>query len=167
MESEPSIETRAEQPYVGITRFVTMRTINQVADRMPEVFGWLAARGVQPAGAPFFRYHTIDMERELEIEVGVPVPRGSAVPASDDEVTAGVLPAGRYATAAHVGHPDQLVQATADLLAWADKQGLRWDREPGDRGEKWGARLEFYETDPAAEPDMSKWRTVLAFRLAD
>ena len=109
MESEPSIETRAEQPYVGINRFVTMQTINEVADRMPEVFGWLAARGVQPAGAPFFRYHTIDMERELEIEVGVPVPRGSAVPASDDEVTAGVLPAGRYATVAHVGHPDQLV----------------------------------------------------------
>jgi len=164
---EPSIETRPEQPYVGITRFVTMQTIPEVADRLPEVFDWLAARGVEPAGAPFFRYYTIDMERELEIEVGVPVPRGSAVPASDDEVTAGVLPAGRYATVEHVGHPDQLVQATADLLAWAEKQGLRWDRAPGERGETWGARLEFYETDPAVEPDMSKWHTVLAFRLAD
>ena len=164
---EPSIETRTEQPYVGITRFVTMQTIAEAADQLPVVFDWLGARGVQPAGAPFFRYHTIDMERELEIEVGVPVPRGSAVPASDDEVTAGVLPAGRYATIEHVGHPDQLVTATADLLAWAEKQGLSWDRTPGENGEKWGARLEFYETDPAVEPDMSKWRTVLAFRLAD
>jgi DNA gyrase inhibitor GyrI len=167
MLSEPSIETRDEQPYVGITRFVTMQTMNDVAEQYPTVFGWLAARGVEPAGAPFFRYYTIDMERELEVEAGVPVPHGSAIPASDDEVTAGVIPAGRYATATHVGHPDELVQATADLLAWADKQGLRWDSEPGERGEKWRARLEFYETDPAVEPDMTKWHTTLAFRLAD
>jgi hypothetical protein len=25
----------------------------------------------------------------------------------------------------------------------------------------------FYKTDPTAEPDMSKWETELAFRLAD
>jgi hypothetical protein len=34
-------------------------------------------------------------------------------------------------------------------------------------GDRWGARLEFYLTDPAEEPDMSKWQTQLAFRLAD
>ncbi len=167
MQSEPSIETRAEQPYVGITRFVTMETMNQIADQFPTVFEWLAARGVEMAGTPFFRYYTIDMERELEVEIGVPVPRGSAIPASGDEVTAGVIPAGRYATVTHVGHPDELVTATADLLAWADKQGLRWDAQPGERGEKWGGRFEFYETDPQVEPDMTKWRTTLAFRLAD
>ena len=164
---EPSIETRTEQPYVGITSFVTMQNFGPVIEAHSRVFGWLAARGVEPAGAPFFRYHTIDMQRELEVEAGVPVPPGSAVPASDEEVTAGVLPAGRYAVVEHVGHPDTLVQATGDLLAWAEKQGLQWDNEPGERGEKWGARLEFYETDPEVEPDMSKWLTVLAFRLAD
>jgi effector-binding domain-containing protein len=167
METEPSIVTRAEQPYVGVTRFVTMQTMNEVVAQFPVVFGWVEARGVEPVGAPFFRYHTIDMERELEVEVGVPVPHGSAVPASDDEVTAGVLPAGRYATVDHVGHPDQLVGATADLLAWAAKEGLRWDMTPSEHGDKWGARLEFYETDPDVEPDMNKWLTVLAFRLAD
>jgi hypothetical protein len=30
----------------------------------------------------------------------------------------------------------------------------------------WGARLEIYESDPAQEPDMDKWVTDLAFRLA-
>jgi len=164
---EPSIETRTEQPYIGITRFVTMGAFGPVIEAHPRVFGWLAARGVEPAGAPFFRYYTIDMDGELEIEAGVPVPHHSAIPASDEEVKAGWLPAGRYATVEHVGHPDTLVQATADLLAWAEKQGLRWDAEPGERDEKWGARLEFYETDPAVEPDMHKWRTRLAFRLAD
>jgi len=34
-------------------------------------------------------------------------------------------------------------------------------------GERWAARLEIYETDPAEEPDVSKWTTLLAFRLSD
>jgi hypothetical protein len=33
-------------------------------------------------------------------------------------------------------------------------------------GDRWGARLEIYESDPAQEPDMDKWVTDLAFRLA-
>ena len=38
---------------------------------------------------------------------------------------------------------------------------------PSADGDRWGARLEFYLTDPREEPDMSKWQTQLAFRLAD
>ena len=34
-------------------------------------------------------------------------------------------------------------------------------------GERWTSRLEWYLTDPAQEPDMTKWQTELAFRLAD
>jgi hypothetical protein len=33
-------------------------------------------------------------------------------------------------------------------------------------GERWAARLEIYETDPAVEPDMTKRTTLLAFRLS-
>ena len=33
--------------------------------------------------------------------------------------------------------------------------------------ERWGSRLEISLTDPRQEPDMSKWVTQLAFRLAD
>ena len=36
-----------------------------------------------------------------------------------------------------------------------------------DRGEVWGCRLEHYLTDPAAQPDSSRWETVLEFRLHD
>ena len=35
------------------------------------------------------------------------------------------------------------------------------------RAERWGSRLEIYLTDPAQEPDLSKWVTQLAIRLAD
>jgi effector-binding domain-containing protein len=82
-------------------------------------------------------------------------------------VVTGVLPAGRYAAVTHVGHPNELVDATRALLDWADAEGLTWDVAADGSGERWGCRLEFYLTDPAAEPDMSKWETQLAFRLAD
>ena len=45
--------------------------------------------------------------------------------------------------------------------------GLRWDATETDRGTRWGCRLELLHTDPAEEPDMNKWETTLAFRLAD
>jgi hypothetical protein len=38
---------------------------------------------------------------------------------------------------------------------------------PTDAGEHWGCRVEFYLTNPTEEPDLSKWETQLAFRLAD
>jgi hypothetical protein len=37
---------------------------------------------------------------------------------------------------------------------------------PSPEGERWGGRLEIYLTDPRDEPDMSKWETLLAVRLA-
>jgi effector-binding domain-containing protein len=160
----PRIVERVEQPYVAIAGLVTMQTIGAIVDRHPEVFGWLAARGIEPAGAPFFRYNRIDMERQLEVEAGVPV--AAAAPA-DGEVLGGVLPAGRYATVTHVGHPDGLVAVTAALLDWAAEQGLAWDMTETPEGQRWGCRLEVYKTDPAEQPEMGKWETELLFRLAD
>ncbi len=57
--------------------------------------------------------------------------------------------------------------ATASLLKWAEEQDLTWDVRQAPDGDRWAARLEIYETDPAEEPDMTKWETQLAFRLAD
>src|SRR5260370_41886372 len=64
-------------------------------------------------------------------------------------------------------HPSELVEATKALLDWAAGRGLTWDMSPDAAGERWGSRLEIYLTDPREEPDMSKWVTQLAFRLAD
>jgi effector-binding domain-containing protein len=160
----PVIVERAAQPDVAIRGTVTMRTIPEIADRMPEVFQWLGARGIAPAGPPFFKYNLIDMARQLEIEVGVPV----AAPVDvDGPVLAGVLPAGRYAVVTYVGHPSGLVPPTAALLEWADRQGLAWDMSGTPDGDRWAARLEWYHSDPAEEPDMNKWEIELAFKLAD
>jgi effector-binding domain-containing protein len=162
--AEPEITQRSEQPYAGITAWVTMATLGSVADRIPEIFGWLGGRGIAPAGPPFFRYHVIDMARQIQVEVGVPV----MSPVEDDgDIRAGTLPAGRYAVMTHTGAPDTLMAATAELLAWAEACGLAWDVSQTDAGERWGCRLESYLTNPAEQPDTSQWQTELAFRLAD
>jgi hypothetical protein len=159
---EMSVQDRTEQPYVGLTATIAMDDFSAVADRLPEIFRRLAERGVQPAGPPFFRYKVIDMEREMVVEAGVPV----AEPLIVDGLEADVLPPGRHVTTTFTGHPKQLMSVTADLLRWADDQGLAFDQHAGPLGDVWGCRLEFYETDPAVEPDMNHWTTTLAFRLA-
>jgi effector-binding domain-containing protein len=163
MSSAPDIETRAEQPYVAVRAKVTMGEIAAFARRFGEVFGWLDSHGLAPAGPPFFKYNVIDMARELEMEAGVPVATATD---GDDQMVAGVLPAGRYATLTHVGHPSELMAATKALLDWAAEQGLIWDVTPSEDGDRWACRLENYLTDPDQEPDMSKWVTQLAFKLA-
>jgi len=165
MDVAPEITQRAAQPYAGISAWVTMAAVGSVADRIPEIFGWLGARGIAPAGPPFFRYHVIDMERQLLVEAGVPVE--SPVAEDDGIICGGILPAGRFAIMTHTGAPQTLMGATAALLDWADARELAWDVSQTDAGEKWGCRLESYLTDPAQQPDTSKWQTELAFRLAD
>lgn len=164
MQAEPTIVERGAQPYVAIKRSITMDTFHEIADRFPEVFAWLEEQGVRPTGPPFFRFNVIDMQHRLEVEAGVPV---DAALTGTGEVFAGMLPAGRYATVGHVGHPDELIDVTAALLDWAPTQGLAWDVTETPAGQKWGCRLAVYHTDPAEEPDMAKWRIELVFRLAD
>lgn len=141
-----------------------MAELADLGPRFGEVFAWLGARGIAPAGAPFFRYNVIDMMAQLEIDAGIPI---QASVDGDDQLVSGVLPAGRYATLTHVGHPKELVATTGTLLEWASERGLTWDMTPGQDGEHWAGRLEIYLSDPDQEPDMSKWATQLAFRLAD
>lgn len=163
MWNEPRVVERQPQPYVAIKVLVTMEELGQVVPPLNgEVFEWLADHDAKPSGPPFWKFNVIDMERQLEIEAGVTVEH--SLP-GDGRVLAGTLPGGSYATLVHTGHPSALIDATAALLDWGNAQGLTWDRSDVAEGERWGARLEFYLTDPAEEPDMDKWETELAFRV--
>jgi effector-binding domain-containing protein len=164
MLSEARVVERTAQPYVAIRAQVTMQTLGTVLPGLhPRVYGWLGERGIAPAGPPFWKYNVVDMDRGLEVEVGVPV---AVAVDGDDDVLAGVLPPGRYATVRYTGHPDGLAGATAALFEWAAEQDLAWDVRPAPDGDRWAARLEIYETDPAEESDMTKWTTQLSFRLS-
>ena len=75
MITEPKIEHRNGQPYVGLRAQVTMQELGKLLPPLwGEVYGWLANKGLKPAGAPLWRYRVIDMAAKLEIDVGVPVP---------------------------------------------------------------------------------------------
>jgi effector-binding domain-containing protein len=167
MNSEPIIEEFTAQPYVAIKAKVTMDTLGTVVPPLTqEVFAWLAEHGIPPSGPPFWKFNVIDMAHgmEMEVEAGTMV---AVTPTGGGRVLASVLPAGRYATLRHVGHPATLMDATAALIDWAKSKGLRWDMSLSDEGERWGCRMEIYHTDPRDEPDMNKWETQLAFRIAD
>ncbi|MEU5973653.1 GyrI-like domain-containing protein [Streptomyces sp. NPDC047315] len=162
----PTLSVQPEQPYAFIRGSVRMDNFAVIADRLGELIGWLSAQGAEFAGAPFFRFNTVDMAGESDVEAGVPVV--VAPPATEGDIQTGALPAGHYATVRHTGHPDQLFAVITALRAWADEEGLTWDMTPLEGGaERWGCRLESYLTDPAVEPDMDKWEIELSFRLAD
>ncbi|MDN3294767.1 GyrI-like domain-containing protein [Streptomyces ficellus] len=167
MSAGPVVVERPERPYVFMRRRVTMDGFAEIADRLPELIGWLAARGIEVADAPFFRFNTVnvrDAAGEWEVEAGVPV---TSPPEPEGDIGVALLPAGRYATLTHVGHPDRLFEAVRTLREWADEQGLQWDMREVDGVERWGCRIESYRTDPRVEPDPSQWETELSFRLAD
>jgi effector-binding domain-containing protein len=146
--TEPRVEQRTEQPYVAIRRRVTMDGIAEAVDSaFPALFGWLAERGVAPAGPPFIRY--LSVGSELEIDLGVPVERAAT---GDERVSAQALPAGRWIVALHVGHFDGLRDAHGALQDWARRQGIEWDEF-----------TEHYLTNPREEPDSSRWETELAY----
>jgi effector-binding domain-containing protein len=160
--SEPKLEKRPAQPYVGITKAVTMQQLG--TDLPPlsgELFQWLAKNGKKPEGAPFWRYITIDMPARLEVEVGVPV-AGSIT--GEGEIKAGTLQAGTYAVVHHHGNPSELGDATGQLLDWAKKNNVEWNTTTNAKGEQvWTSRLEWYHSDPDIQPDMNQWDNELAF----
>ena len=161
MAEQPEIQHRDEQPYAAIRERVPLDGIAAAVDQaLPEIFGWLAARNLAPAGPPLIRYHVIDMDRELDLEVAVPV--SEPVPA-DGRIRPGAMPAGHYAVLRHVGHYDGLIASNAYLQNWAEEQGVTFDTSDTETGLAWAGRAEHYLTDPSAEPDPSKWQVDVAY----
>ncbi|GHO49602.1 GyrI-like domain-containing protein [Ktedonospora formicarum] len=165
MFTEPKIDERPDTHYVGIRTMASLQEMgNGLIPRLhTEVYTWLKQQGVPPAGAPFIRYHVINMETKLDIELGVPV----AGPIPDDErVRAGVLPAGRYASLIFTGIENG-IKGNGMLLDWGAEHGLKWDTFEAEGGDGFVSRYESEITDPADEPDPSKWDTEVAIRIAD
>ena len=162
--TEPKLEDRNEQRYVGIRTLAAIPELPTVIPQLlGEVFAWLGKQGIAPAGAPFIRYHVINMESKMDIEMGVPV--ASAVP-GDDRVSGGVLPAGRYATLIYTGVMNGL-EGNKALIDWARANGIAWDRWDDENGDAFRSRYESFLTNPEDEPDQAKWETEVAIRLAD
>jgi effector-binding domain-containing protein len=163
MTSEPRLEYRKEQPYAAIRAQVPFPIDGILPVLWEQVAIFLASRSRPACGAPFIRYLTTDMTRQLDIEVGFPVPAGTP---GNGRVTVGMLPAGHYAVLVHSGPYEDLITATARLLEWAKKNRIAWKTDVKDDIEWWAGRVEWYPTNPAAEQDPGKWQTELAFLTA-
>src|SRR5438105_3649185 len=96
MLSEPRVDDRNERPYLAVRSQVPMAELPTIIPQgIGEVHGVLMQRGIRPAGAPFVRYHVINMPGMVDISVGWPIP----APASGtDRAVADILPAGLYAS---------------------------------------------------------------------
>jgi effector-binding domain-containing protein len=169
--TEPQIQQRDALPYLAIRSEVT-NGIPAVVDRtFPQLFAWLGQHGIEPAGPPFIRFLEVDHDGEpLEIEVAAPVANG-AEPEDGGPVSAGTLPAGRYATLVHIGPyrheevPD-LGEAQATLKSWTEQEGIVTGR-PSERGSSLAACVEHYRIGPPMEADWTKWETELAYLVVE
>jgi uncharacterized protein YndB with AHSA1/START domain/effector-binding domain-containing protein len=150
----PTLQERDARPYVSIPVRATLGEWPRVNALVPELFGWLAQRGIAPAGGLFYRYWVEgDARTEFELEVGVPV----AQPVDGDgRVDAGSIDAGTYLTYIHHGHPDGLRRVHGEIQAWAAEHGV----ELALRG--W---YQSFLTDPAEQPDLNEWDTEMAYRV--
>jgi effector-binding domain-containing protein len=163
--AEPRLEHRDKQHYVAIQTTAAIKELPTVIPKLHhEVYSWLAKQGVKPSGPPFIKYLIIDMERQLTIELGVPVAKPLH---GNGRVRPGVFPAGRYANLTYMGPYDGLVRATADILAWAERKKITWQTRQTRDGELWVSRSEFYITDPKNEPDPKRWKTEIVFLTAE
>jgi effector-binding domain-containing protein len=153
---------RGPERYVGLPATVTIAGgFGEVFDSgYPELFGWLAARGVDPAGAPFVRYLVIDMDADIEMELGVPVVGEID---GDDRVRVDELPGGAWLVLVHEGSYDGILGANAMLQEWADVHGVAFDAWETERGTAWRGRVERFLTNPAEEQDVSRWQTEIAY----
>jgi effector-binding domain-containing protein len=161
MIGEPKIDYRPEKLYMGIRTQTQFRGMFKVVDKLfKEMKTWAKQQKLELAGPPFLRFHVIDMEGEMDIEVGFPV--AVALP-DDGKITAGVIPAGRYASLIYSGSG---YSGNKALVEWARANNLAWDRWDDPKGDGFRARYEAYLTAPNMEPRKSKGAEV-AIKLAD
>lgn len=159
---QPKIDRREAQHYAGIRIQTPMKGMQQaIRDGIADVQAWLNARGITPRGAPFNRFHIIDMNGMMHIETGVPV----AQPVEGDaRVKPGVLPAGRYASLIYRGGG---ISGNKALIEWVRAQGLAFDRRDDPAGDAFASRYESYLTDPAVQPLKSRWDIEVAIKLRE
>jgi len=162
--TDPQIEERTAQHYAGIRVQVPVQEFQVIIPQLiDEVVSWLGAYDITPDGPPLMRFHVINMDGKMDVELGV---RVATVVSGDDRISAGIIPAGRYATLIYTG-VENGIASNAALIDWAMRQGLVWDRWDTPDGDAFGARVEFYLTEPEDEPDPAQWETEVAIRLAE
>ncbi len=149
----PAIEIR-EFPARWALVAAANTTMDALGDVLAELFPKLCrdaeAQGASVVGKPFTRYGASQADGTVEIEACLPV-AAPIVPAKSIECVQ--LGACRAATVSHFGSYDGLGDAHFALGEFVRQNRL----------ETAGLCWEEYITDPGAEPDPSKWQTLVCW----
>lgn len=161
IEHVPTVQHRSAFDYAGIEVSASLQDWGEVNACMPELFGWLGERGIEPAGSPFNRIVRGGTEVDpFQVVVGVPV---SARFSGDGRVRPFTMPAGTYATYVLTAWFDELWTVHDSVNRWLEVEGRVLQTD--DNG--FVAMYEQYLTDPDTEPDRDKQRTLVAYKLDD
>lgn len=162
MIANPVLKLYGDRPYCGIRFVAPYRGMFAMVDeRIKELNKWISERKECVFGPRFLRYRVIDMQGEMELEVGSFC---ECLPELQGAVACGVMPGGRYATLTYSGLG---LAANKQLLGWIDDEGYQSDRMSVATGDAFACRYEAYLTDPKVEPRKKRWQIELAIKLKD
>jgi AraC family transcriptional regulator len=155
LEPQPSAAVRLTRPMAGID-------IGElVGQHLGALFGQLAPRGAQLAGAPYVRYHEWG-DATAVVEIGFPVADALALglpalaEAADGEPGLAQLPACRAVVAVHRGPYNELMTAWRRVDGWMTGRGLH----------SGGAPWESYIDNPDEVPP-AELRTEIIWPIAE
>ena len=156
---EPSFEACGSQPYVGVRRTTTIETFPQVVDSgWPLVFGWLAGHDVAwvaPARSSDTARSTC--RANSRVDLAVPVDRGCRRRRSRGPCRRAP---GRPLPRAAPRRPlRRLARRQRFPTAGAGDHDVDLAMDQTDTDEDWRSRIEHYPTNPAEQPDSSKWES--------
>jgi effector-binding domain-containing protein len=162
MITEPKISFHDERKYVGIRVKTPFNGMFAMVDKLlKELRNWVKAHRVADEGPFFLRYHVIDMEGMMDIELGFIVQETQE---GDDRVKPNVLPKGRYASLTYTRYA---MRGNKALIGWINEKNIGIDRWNDKEGDAFACRYEAYLTDYRIEPRKKAWNVELAIKVAD
>ncbi|HLQ18620.1 MAG TPA: GyrI-like domain-containing protein, partial [Tabrizicola sp.] len=151
----PQIVSHPPQPVLVRRANVTMGSLDTIGPAtLDAVRDAMAAERIRATGPGFFRYDLINMACDMQMAFGYPVAPGTTAPG---DLSLETLPAGRYISVTHNGHPDELYDVNILLIEWSKVRQVQWDVEETPEGDRFAARLEIFHTD--AGPPSDAWVT--------
>lgn len=160
----PKVEHKSKQFTVGIRKRIPSKTIASAIPKfLKQTEQYLSTKNIQVSGLPFFRFHSINMGIEYDLEVGFFCE--SAVK-TEGEFVSNIVPAGKYATLKYAGK-NRGYQGNKALIEWARSNQHEMDRWDTKLGDTFACRYEVYLTDINSEPDHKKWVKEVAIKLPD
>lgn len=150
----PKLEEKLVQHTIGIRELIPSKTIAAAIPRLlAKTRKLLAGAGLDVPGKPFFRFHSINMAVQYDIEVGYLCDTPAMI---IEGLIQNFFPPGKYVTLKYAGK-NRGYQGNKALIEWARANGHDQDRWDTELGDTFRSRFEVYVSDIDNEEDHRKW----------